>query len=501
VTIDHTFFYRIKDLLERGLTPAQAARELGLDPRTVRLWARRDGYAPRRPTRRASKLDPYKETIVRMLERHPYSCAQILREIRVAGYPGGKSVLADYIRKVRPVRRAAFLKLDFQPGDAAQADWGSFGSVQAGNATRRLSFFVMVLCHSRLMYVLFTLGQAMEHFLDAHQKAFAFFGAVPRRLIVDNLKSAVLLRPAGEAPVLHPRYRDFADHYGFKIVPCGVRKPHEKGIVENSVGYLKKNFLAGLAISDFKYLNPSAEEWLRTTANIRLHATTGKLPVELFQQEKPFLLPLSTIAYDCGVDVPVQASSQFRVRLDQNTYSVPHAYAGARLRLRRYPGELRIFHEHTLIASHQRSYERKRDCEHPDHPKALLLERRQAREQQLLKRFLALCPEADAYHHGLAQKRLNAALHVRKIVALSEIYGAKAAARAIADARVFEAFSSEYIANLLEQRARKLPEPGALHLTRSADLLELELPPPNLGLYQPQPKGEIRDQGPQKSSP
>jgi hypothetical protein len=100
-------------------------------------------------------------------------------------------------------------------------------------------------------------------------------------------------------------------------------------------------------------------------------------------------------------------------------------------------------------------------------------------------RLLTLTPKAEAFYQELQQRRLNVLHHVRKIVALSEIYGADRTARAIEDALEFQAFSCEYIANLLEQRLRLLPEPGALHLTRRADLLELELPEPDLGLYGP----------------
>ena len=85
--------------------------------------------------------------------------------------------------------------------------------------------------------------------------------------------------------------------------------------------------------------------------------------------------------------------------------------------------------------------------------------------------------------NGLTERRLNILHHVRQIVALAEIYGADQTARAIEDALEFQAFSCEYIANLLEQRQQMLPEPGALHLTRRQDLLDLELPEPNLWLY------------------
>jgi len=100
----------------------------------------------------------------------------------------------------------------------------------------------------------------MEHFLACHQHAFEYFGAVPHKVMVDNLKSAVLRRALGEAPVLNPTYADFAAHYGFRIVPCNVGKGNEKGRVENGVGYVKKNFLAGLDIADFSVLNPAAKQ-------------------------------------------------------------------------------------------------------------------------------------------------------------------------------------------------------------------------------------------------
>jgi transposase len=123
----------------------------------------------------------------------------------------------------------------------------------------------------------------MEHFLAGHANAFEFFGGVPERVMVDNLRSAVLRHALGQAPVLNPRYKDFADHFGFTIRPCGVGAAHEKGRVENAVGYIKKNFLAGLELNDFALVNPAARQWLDTVANVRIHGTTKRQPAELFQ--------------------------------------------------------------------------------------------------------------------------------------------------------------------------------------------------------------------------
>jgi len=482
--IEYELYCRIKDYSQKQrLTVPQIARELHLDERTVAKWLDSEKYHPRVARPHTSKLDPFKGQVLRWIENHPYSASQILQRLRECGYGGGISILKDYLQQVRPRRSPAFLTLAFAPGECAQVDWGQFGSVPVGNTSRQLSFFVMVLCYSRMLYVEFTVSQAMEHFLAAHANAFAFFGGVPSRCMVDNLKSAVLRHNLGQAPVLNPRYKDFADHFGFSIAPCGVGQAHEKGRVENAVGYVKKNFLAGLQVSDFALINPAARQWLDTVANVRLHGTTKRKPLELFAAEKPSLKPLPSRPYDLGIILPVRANSQFRIRLDTNTYSVPARYAGAALTLKAYPDVLCLYHQDQLIARHVRCYDRHRDIEDPDHPQALLQQRRRARDQKLLIRLLNLTPKAQAFYQGLEERRLNVLHHVRQVVALSEIYGSEKTARAIQDAVEYQAFSCQYIANLLEQRARKLPEPGALHLTRRQDLLELELPEPNLGLY------------------
>jgi hypothetical protein len=257
-----------------------------------------------------------------------------------------------------------------------------------------------------------------------------------------------------------------------------------KGRVENAVGYVKKNFLAGLELRDFALVNPAARQWMQTVANVRLHGSTKRQPAELFQIEQPALKPLSSRPYDVGILLPVRANSQFRVTLDTNTYSVPAECAGAQLTLKVYPDHLCVYQQEKLLARHDRSYDRHQDFENPDHPRALLQQRRRASDQRLLLRLLALTPKAEAFYRGLQERRLNALGHVRKIVALSEIYGVEHTTRAIQDALEFQAFSCEYIANLLESRSRSgLPEPGALHLTRRQDLLDLELPEPNLNLY------------------
>ena len=418
-----------------------------------------------------------------MLEKHPYTARQIFQRLQEAGFDGGITILTDYVRKIRPPKVTPYLKLIFAPGECAQVDWGTYGNVRVGSTSRRLSFFVMVLCHSRMMYVEFTVSQTMEHFLGCHQNALHFFGSVPQKIMVDNLKSAVLKRTIGKDPVFNPRYMDFANHYGFKIVPCNVGKGNEKGIVENAVGYVKKNLLNGLTITDFKIMKPLVQHWLDKVANVRKHGETGKRPVDMFTEEKPSLQPLPVEPYDIGVVKQVRASRQFRITIDTNRYSVPAQLAGVGLTLKFYPDRLCFYHENKLVARHVRSYDRRQDYEHPDHPKVLLAQRKKARDQKIFMRFLSLSNKAQEYYRQMEQRRMNPFHHIRQIVALSEIYPPEQVTRAIEDAFHFKAFSCDYIANLLEQRSRQVKEPGALHLTRNSDLLDLTINKPDLSIY------------------
>jgi hypothetical protein len=306
--------------------------------------------------------------------------------------------------------------------------------------------------------------------------------------MIDNLKVGVLRHPVGEPALFHPRYLDLAAHYGFQPVACTVRKGNEKGRVESGVGYVKKNFLNGLAIPSFAPLNPAAIHWRDTIANVRVHGETRRQPLDLFAQEKPRLQSLPAMPYDGAVVRPIGANGCCHVLYDTNRYSVPHRFASQKLTLKVYPDQLLLFHQDQLVATHLRSYDRHQKVSHPDHLKELVTQRHQARHQTLLMRFLALGTPAEPYVRQLEAKCLSPRHHLQKIVALSEIYGPEKVGQALQEALTFEAYGCEYIANILDQRERLTAPPGALHLTRRQDLLDLELPPADLTPYEPKPE-------------
>lgn len=470
---------------QRGLSMNQIGAELGIDPETVAKYAKATTFPRRRNSKRPSKLDPFKPAITRWLERHAYTATQIYQRLCAEdGYTGGFSIVKTYVRAVRPVRHPAFLSLAFAPGEAAQVDWGCAGTIALGNTRRRLSFFVMVLCHSRMAYVEFTCGEATEHFLACHHNALEFFGGTPGVILIDNLKTGVLSHRFGERAVFNPRYLDFAAHYGFEPRACNVRKANEKGRVENAVGYVKKNLLAGLELpNSISAMNTAARHWMDAIANVRIHGETRKQPAELFLIEQPALRPLPPVPADTSVTREVGVNARCRVVLDTNRYSVPSRYASQSITLKVFADRLCLYHAHNLVASHPRCYERHRDFENPDHVKEILDQRRRARDAKWLLTFYALSPQSEYYYQQLAVRSLQARAHVNRIVALTDIYGPEKVTLAMDDAIACQAFSSQYIENILQQRERHTPVPGPLHLTRCADLLEIELPPADLSLY------------------
>jgi hypothetical protein len=173
-------------------------------------------------------------------------------------------------------------------------------------------------------------------------------------------------------------------------------------------------------------------------ANVRLHSETREKPLQAWHKERPYLSPLPMHPFDIATVSQVRASRQFRITLETNRYSVPAHYAGQALTLKTYPDRLCLYHADTLIARHTRRYDRFQDVEDPDHPKPLPEQRKKARDHQLFLRFLALSPRAEAYYLKLEERRLNPHHHVRKIVALSDIYDPQTVARAIEDAFTYE---------------------------------------------------------------
>ena len=482
----HTW-QQINDLHAEGLGLRAIARRLGIHRCTVRIALTASHPPVRSSLPRGSLIDPHRGWLMARLQQYPeLSAVRLFEQLKERDYKGGYGVVKRCVAELRPRMKPAYLTLAFAPGECAQVDWGMWHNVDVAGGHRRISFFVMVLCHSRMLYAEFFLGEAMEHWLQAHRNAFTAFGGVPEQVMVDNCKTAVLrARHGDEKAELNPAYEEFARHYGFRIVPCNVRRPNEKGRVENAVGYIRTSFLAGREPGPLSILAPALADWLDNTANRRMHTTTGKPPRQLFEEaERAALRPLPAGPYDCHQIQAAAADSRFRVTVDGNRYSVPSTAASRRVVIHRHVDRIVIRDPGgTLLADHPRNYGKKQDIAEPGHERDLILKMRHARDKRRLEHFLVLGPDAAAYLARMQERLPNWRSHVDRINSLAEIHGRDEVLRALADTRESAAFSADYIHNLLDSRQRLSPEPGPLHVPRRADLLELEIPEPNLDVY------------------
>src|SRR4028119_90653 len=170
--IDYQQFCQIKTGQAQGLSVNQIGEVAGVHARTVRKWLSYERFEQSAGAKapRSSKLDAFKGTITQLLAAHDYSAKQVYQRLSEHGYQGGYSILKEYIRRVRPKAQPPSLLLHFEPGECAQVDWGSWGSIRVGNTKRALSFFVIALCYSRWLHVEFTLGQSQEWFLGCHER-------------------------------------------------------------------------------------------------------------------------------------------------------------------------------------------------------------------------------------------------------------------------------------------------------------------------------------------
>jgi len=296
------------------------ARELSLHPDTVRRAVGTDRFSNTK-TLRKGVTDPYADFIRRVLEKHPrLRATRIYQMIRDRGYTGSIVQLRRFVACIRPSHKEAFLRLLTFPGEQGQVDWASFGTVSVGRAKRRLSCFVITLSYSRALYLEFFFDQKMESFLRGHVNAFADWHGLPRVLLYDNLRSAVLER-RGDDVRFHPRLLELCAHYHFAARPCQVGAGNQKGRVERVIRYIRESFFAARPFTTLKDFNRQALLWRDREAHTRLwpggdHRTV----MEAFEEEKSRLLPLPVHAFDTDLLVPVRSGKTIYVRFDLNDY-------------------------------------------------------------------------------------------------------------------------------------------------------------------------------------
>jgi transposase len=471
-------------VLVEGWKVETVARKFRVHHSVVRR-AVRDGGQPERVTA-VSALDAFKPYIVTRLTEHPeLTATRLFAEISARGYQRGIVLVRRYVAQVRaPRTRKAYLRVEVEPGEQAQVDWGSFGMLRVGTTQRPLSAFLMVLSWSRALYVDFSLDQRMETFCAMHQRALQFYGGVPRRILYDNLKS-VVLHHIGATVQFNPRFLVFAGHYLFEPVVAPVRYPEAKGRVESAVKYLRSSFFYGRSFTSLADIRAQAAAWRDQTANTRLHATTRERPCDRLLVERTRLRPLPKRPFDTDTVMAMIVSKEARVRLDTNAYSVPPEYVGKTVHVRADDTTVKVICDGVVIAEHVRCWDRRRVIEDPAHIDKLIARRAGALVPKRKDRLASLSPESRLYLQEIARRRIDLENEIRKLLRLVDLYGETEVAGGMAAALAARTFGARYVRALIDQSrfARGLGEPPEPVITGNAAADDLVVEPHDLETY------------------
>lgn len=340
-----------------GLSIREIARRTGFSRNTVRKYLRRPAvprYGPR--PERPSKLDPFKPYLRQRMAEGVFNANRLLHELRAQGYTGGKTILKDYLRPHRPAKASrAVVRFEPEPGEQAQVDWGEFAYIDAQGRRRKAYGFVMVLSHSRAMYVEFVEQQDLSTLLRCHLHAFAALGGVPKTILYDNMKT-VVLRRQGETVEYHPRLLDFALLAGFAPRSCRPYRAQTKGRVERAIGYLKQHFWPGAHFTDLADLNCQVQAWVAEVAHQRIHGTTGRPPGALLAEERARLTPLRPAAVFASLfEEERRVSRDGYLSYGGSRYGVPWRYSGRTVTVRADELTVEIRDGDRVVARHPRA--------------------------------------------------------------------------------------------------------------------------------------------------
>jgi transposase len=367
--------------LQQGQSEREIEEALGLGRRTIRKykrWATAQGLLTEPlpsaahieaclqatqppPPVPPSSVEPYR-TIVEDLRSRGVEIQAIYQRLREEhGYAGKYMAVWRFVRRLEPKTPEATVRVEVAPGKEVQVDFGYAGRMYdpVTGKVRKAWGFVMTLSWSRHQFVAFVFDQSLGTWLDLHRRAFEFFGGVPERVVLDNLKAAII-KASVEDPQVQRAYRECAEHYGFLISPCLPRRPEHKGKVEKGgVHYVKRNFLAGRDYTtpqhNIRHANADGLTWARETAGQRKHGTTKQIPRERFTQvEQAALRPLPALPFELVVWKEAKLHRDCYLVFEGAYYSAPHRFIGQTLSVRATAKSVEIYADFERLVIHTR---------------------------------------------------------------------------------------------------------------------------------------------------
>lgn len=477
--IDARTVFEIHRLAHLGQSKRKIAKTLHLGRTTVARYLKTPN-APRPRYVRCGQLDAFKQMIAQMLDQQADVSGQVIKQrLQEQGYRGGKTILYNYLKTVRQqYLPRAFIRFESAAGEQMQIDWGHFGAITYGSTSRKLYGLGVLESHGRMLYVHFSHSQDQDSLHQGLLNAFVFFNGTPKKIICDNMLTAVIER---DGPLI--RYNEAFLNFlrPFAIVPqaCHVRAAWEKGKVEKgAIHYLRHNFMPLRTFVSLSDAMAQAVEWRDNVANQRIHRSTGQKPIERFNPEA--LRPLPPVLPDCRQATTVKVHKDFCIHFDANTYSVPPYLIGKRVTLRADAHQLWLYLKDKQVAQHIRCWQRGQRIELAQHRQAVIDAHKKYWAHAEVAILMSLGEDMKHYVEKLIDTGCGIKKSAIKLLALRQRFGEAALIDAVRHAMAHNAFGCEYIENILARTPVKNHAPVKLN---KEELNRIYLSPPALCEY------------------
>ena len=450
----------VQSLHQAGKSQRQIARSLDIHRETVKRLLQKTTTPTTTSSRKrcASKLDPFRERIDELLKIKNITNREIYRVLRKEGYRGGSTILGDFLRKLRGSRksRQAFIRYEPAPGYEAQSDWSPY-NVILGGVKSCIHVFSLILSYSRYQYLEVFLNEKQDTLFAAHIEAFRYFQGITAVILYDNQSPVTTGRVRG-TPLLHQRFLSFATHYGFRPRLCLPYDKERKGRVERPFGYLMTSFFPGRTFDSLDDLREQLRRWLEdeeeATGNYRIHGTTRRRPIDMWQEERDLLIGLPVTDF-----LPTRIEERLvgkdcLISVLGNYYTVPPKYVGQRVTVVISPRGIKVYnHRREEIAMHIIPAGKGRMIIDEKHYDELRRHKRYLSTGESESRFISLFPLRHSFLSGLKMRVKSIyPIHLKLLDSLLEHFTRHQVDQALKEASEHGVFTVTYVEEILKRR-------------------------------------------------
>lgn len=465
--------FSIKTLDAQGWSQRRIARELGVNRETVARYLHEaskpakapPGSAPpgelskpaKAPPGSRSLCEPYRDLIVEQLELG-LSAQRIFQDLVTEhGFGGQYHSVRRFVGKLKQSTPLPFRRMEVAAGEEAQIDFGTGAPIIDQHGKRRRTHVLrVVLSHSRKAYSEAVYRQTADSLIHCLENAFRHFGGVPKTLVPDNLKAAVL-KADWYDPDLNPKLRSFCEHYGTVLLPTKPRTPRHKGKVERGVDYVQENGLKGRTFGSLQEQNGYLLHWETTVADTRIHGTTRKQVLKVFDEhERRALGALPLERFPCFQEAQRIVSRDGHVAVDKSYYSVPPEYLGRTLWVRWDSRLVRILNDRMEVICTHATQANGKFSTLPEHLASQKISPVERGTEWLLQKVSHVGPNTRQWSQGLVATRGIEAIRVlHGLLNLSKKHPCDAIEHACEIAHSYQEFRLATIRKLIQRSAPK----------------------------------------------